>query len=214
MRMIFVGPPGAGKGTQATRLAERFGIAHVSTGDLFRAAVKEGTPLGVRADGYMKAGQLVPDDRDHRDVARAHLQTDVARSGFLLDGFPRTIRAGPKRSTTRSRPWARASTRWSCSRCPTARSSSASWDGGRIRSRGRIYHLRYDPPPADVAGRVVQRADDTEGACRTRLAGYHAQTAPLVPYYAAKGLVRKVDGLGSPARCSPASRPPSGRSDA
>ena len=64
---------------------------------------------------------------------------------------------------------------------------------------GRIYHLRYDPPPPDVAGRVVQRADDTEEACRTRLAGYHAQTAPLVPYYEAKGLVRKVDGLGSPA---------------
>jgi adenylate kinase len=197
MRMIFVGPPGAGKGTQATRLAERFGIAHVSTGDLFRAAVREGTPLGVRADGYMKAGKLVPDD-----VTIAMLLERIARpdaaAGFLLDGFPRTIAQAEA--------------------LDAALAASGSGidavvvlevpDGAiveRIVGRrsdpvtGRIYHLRYDPPPADVAERVVQRADDTEEACRTRLAAYHAQTAPLVPYYEAQGLVRKVDGLGAPS---------------
>ena len=197
MRMIFVGPPGAGKGTQATRLAERFGIAHVSTGDLFRAAVKEGTPLSQKADAFMKAGKLVPDD-----VTIAMLLERIARpdaaAGFLLDGFPRTIAQAEALDT------ALASAGSGIDAVVVLEVPDGSIVERIVGRRsdpvtGRIYHLRYDPPPAEVAGRVVQRADDTEEACRTRLAAYHAQTAPLVPYYASQGLVRKVDGLGSPA---------------
>jgi adenylate kinase len=198
MRMIFVGPPGAGKGTQATRLAERFGIVHVSTGDLFRSAVKEGTPLGVKCSGFMQAGQLVPDDVTIAMLLERIAKPDVARSGFLLDGFPRTI------AQAEALDHALAAAGSGIDAVVVLEVPDGSIVERIVGRRsdpvtGRIYHLTYDPPPPDVAGRVVQRGDDTEEACRTRLAAYHAQTAPLVPYYEAKGLVRKVDGLGSPA---------------
>jgi adenylate kinase len=192
MRMIFIGPPGAGKGTQAARLVERFGIPHISTGDMFRAAVKAGTPMGKAADGFMKAGALVPDDVVIGMVKERIAEKDCQK-GFMLDGFPRTL--------------------------PQA---EALEDAGveldvvlvlevpdepivrRIVGRrtdpvtGTIYHLEFSPPPGDIVDRLVHRADDTEVACRTRLKAFHDQTAPIIPFYAERGLVRRVPGEGSP----------------
>lgn len=196
MRMIFIGPPGAGKGTQAARLVERTQIPHVSTGDMFRAAVKAGTALGREADGYMKGGKLVPDSLTIAMLLERIREPDAGK-GFMLDGFPRTV------------PQAEALD-------VALRDAAVTLDHvlllvvpgdlsvRRIVGRrsdpdtGRIYHLEFDPPPPGVEGRLVHRKDDTEEACRTRLAAYHEYTAPIVPFYAARGLVRTVDGVGEP----------------
>jgi adenylate kinase len=196
MRMIFIGPPGAGKGTQAARLVERHRIPHISSGDMLRAAVAEGTALGRAADGYMKSGQLVPDDVVIGMVIERIAKPDCA-GGFMLDGFPRT------------RPQAEALDK-ALAQAGVALDLVLLIEVPddlileRITGRrsdpqtGAIYHVKFNPPPPDVAGRVVQRSDDTEEACRARLAKYHAETAPIVPFYEAKGLLRRVDGEGSP----------------
>ncbi len=192
MRMIFIGPPGAGKGTQAARLVEQYGIPHISTGDMFRAAVKAGTPMGKEADRYMKAGELVPDEVVIGMVQERIAKEDCA-NGFMLDGFPRTV--------------------------PQAEALDAAGVEldvvlvlevpddlivQRITGRrtdpetGTIYHLEFNPPPPEIAHRLVHRKDDTEEACRTRLAKYHAETAPIIPLYEARGLVKRVNGVGSP----------------
>ncbi|HMV68751.1 MAG TPA: adenylate kinase, partial [Myxococcota bacterium] len=196
MRVIFIGPPGAGKGTQAARIVDHFQIPHVSTGDMLRAAVKAGTEMGRVADGYMKAGKLLPDDVVV-GIVRERLGADDARRGVLLDGFPRTLGQAEALDVMLT-------------------GEGIALDAvlllevdddlivERIVGRrsdpetGRIYHLRFDPPPPEAMGRLVHRPDDTEEAVRTRLAAYHAQTAPLVPYYEAQGLVRRVDGVGTP----------------
>jgi adenylate kinase len=196
MRMIFIGPPGAGKGTQAARLVERHRIPHISSGDMLRAAVAEGTALGRAADGYMKSGQLVPDDVVIGMVIERIAKPDCA-GGFMLDGFPRTR----PQAEALDKALAQAGVALDLvllievpddlilERITGRRSDPAT---------GAIYHVKFNPPPPDVAGRVVQRSDDTEEACRARLAKYHAETAPIVPFYEAKGLLRRVDGEGSP----------------
>jgi adenylate kinase len=196
MRMIFIGPPGAGKGTQAARLVERHRIPHISSGDMLRAAVAEGTALGRTADGFMKSGQLVPDDVVIGMVIERIAKPDCA-SGFMLDGFPRT------------RPQAEALDK-ALAQAGVALDLVLLIEVAdelileRITGRrsdpqtGAIYHVKFNPPPPDVASRVVQRSDDTEEACRARLAKYHAETAPIVPFYEAKGLLRRVNGEGSP----------------
>ncbi|MFO0744375.1 MAG: adenylate kinase [Myxococcota bacterium] len=196
MRMILFGPPGAGKGTQAARLLERLGVAHLSTGDMLRAAVKAGSALGLAADGFMKAGKLVPDQLVCDLVVERLAAPDCAK-GFMLDGFPRTI------------PQAEALDR-------TLAGAGITLDlvlvievpdeliVERITGRrsdpvtGRIYHVKFDPPPAEVADRVVQRSDDTEVACRTRLEKYHSETRPVLPLYEPRGIVKRVDGVGTP----------------
>lgn len=196
MRIIFIGPPGAGKGTQAARIVERYGIPHISTGDMLRAAVKAGTELGNTAKRYMNEGKLVPDDVIIGLVRERIAQGD-ASEGFLLDGFPRTI------------PQAEALGM-------ALRADDVELDAvlllevpdalivERITGRrqdpetGEIYHIRFNPPPDDIADRVVQRDDDTVEAVKQRLEAYHRQTAPLVPFYQDRDLLIRVDGVGTP----------------
>ena len=198
MRMILVGPPGAGKGTQAAKLVDTFAIPHISSGDMLRAAVKDGTALGVKADGFMKAGQLVPDDVVIGMILERIARADCGK-GFMLDGFPRT------------RPQAEALDR-------ALKGAGVDLDAvvlievpdqliidrvtGRRSHRitGAIYHMTFNPPPPDVRPEdLVHRKDDTVEAVTTRLAKYHAETAPIIPYYADRGILRRVDGVGDPA---------------
>lgn len=197
MRMILVGPPGAGKGTQAARLIDSYAIPHISTGDMLRAAVKAGTELGKRADEFMKSGGLVPDDLVIALVLE-RISADDCRQGFMLDGFPRT--------TPQARALDVAMTEAGIELDAVVLLEVA--DGlleERVIHRrtdpetGRIYHLKYDPPSDEaIVARLVHRADDTVDAVKARLAKYHAETAPIVPFYEGKGLLVRVDGIGSP----------------
>ncbi len=196
MRLILIGPPGAGKGTQAEYLVERFQIPHISSGDMLRAAVASGTDLGKQADGFMKAGQLVPDALVIAMIIERTAQPDCAK-GFILDGFPRT------------RPQAEAL-------AVDLETAGVTLDAvvlievpdSRIVERvtgrrmdpetGDIYHVQFRPPPADITDRVVQRKDDTEAACTARLEKYHAETAPIIPFYGEQGLLKRIDGDTTP----------------
>lgn len=196
MRLILVGPPGAGKGTQAARLVERWEIPHISTGDMLRSAVKEGTELGKKADAYMQRGDLVPDEVVIGMVLE-RIQKEDCENGFMLDGFPRTR--------------------------PQAEALDEALDEARVEldavvlievpddevvkritgrrmdpETGDIYHVEFNPPEGEVADRVIQRKDDTEEASRARLEKYHSETAPVIPFYEEKGVLVRIDGLGTP----------------
>lgn len=197
MRMVLLGPPGAGKGTQAKRLSDHYGIPHISTGDMFRKHVREDTPLGQKARSYMEAGELVPDE-----VVMGMLleELEEAPRGFILDGFPRTIRQAEalERALEESgRPLHAALTlripdhtaverlagRRSCGRC------------------GRSYNLALQPPAVpgvcdECGGELVLRDDDREETVRRRLEVYHRDTEPLEGFYRDRGLLREVDAVG------------------
>jgi adenylate kinase len=198
LKIIFIGPPGSGKGTQAKRLAGRFAIPHISTGDMLREAVADGTRLGQEAAPIMAAGGLVPDDL-MLGIVNDRLAKPDARKGFILDGFPRTLVQAeklegivgngkealrvlqllvPDDAIVR-----RITLRRTCVQC------------------GAIYHLENNPPAtSSVCDRcgadVIARPDDNEEAVRKRLEAFHRQTLPVATFYKAKSNLREVDGMG------------------
>ena len=196
MRMILVGPPGAGKGTQASRLVDTFRIPHISSGDMLRAAVKEGTELGQEADRYMKAGQLVPDDVVIGMILERITKVDCAK-GFMLDGFPRT-RPQAEALDEAMKHAGVALDHVVVIDVPDALLEERAVGRRTDPETGTIYHLKYNPPPDDIAARLLHRKDDTVEAVSTRIAKYHSDTAPIVPFYEAQGILRRVDGVGSP----------------
>jgi adenylate kinase len=194
--MILIGPPGAGKGTQAQRLVERYAIPHISSGDMLRAAVAEGTELGRQADGFMKAGQLVPDEVVIGMVIERIGKPDAA-AGFMLDGFPRTRPQAEALDAALARAGV-ALDRVLLIEVPDHLIVERIVGRRSDPQTGAIYHLKFNPPPAEIAGRLVQRKDDTEEACRARLDKYHSETAPIIPFYEEKGILVRVNGDGPP----------------
>src|SRR3989475_11739564 len=201
MRLVFLGAPGAGKGTEAQRLAAKEQIPHISTGEILRESVTRGTPLGLQAKGYMDSGKLVPDEVVI-GLVREKLTSPACARGYILDGFPRTVaqaealdrmfkEAGtpgldhvisfelPHEEIVR-----RLSGRRSCSTCQT------------------VYHIEHDPPTREGGcdkcdGALVQRADDRPETVLARLKGFDQQTPPLVEHYQKQGLLRRVDATVS-----------------
>lgn len=197
MYILLMGPPGAGKGTQAAKLVEKYGIPHISTGDIFRAAVKEGTPLGLEAKRYMDSGQLVPDSVTI-GIVKDRLAREDCRPGFILDGFPRTLEQASALDVTLGELSInldrvinievpddelviRVTGRRICKNC------------------GATYHITFNPSHNDgecdkCQGETFQRADDLEDTVKKRLSVYHDQTKPLIDYYQAKSLYSQIDG--------------------
>ena len=204
MRLILLGPPGAGKGTQAAFIGERFGIPQISTGDMLRAAVNTGTPLAAAAKRVMDAGQLVSDDVIIGLVKERLKEPDCAK-GYLFDGFPRTI---PQAEAMKA---ARVALDFVLEIDVPDREIITRMSGRRVhQASGRTYHVKFNPPKKagrdDVTGEpLVQRDDDREETVKKRLDVYRAQTRPLVDYYgrwAAAGgkgapKYRRISGLGS-----------------
>ncbi|MBV8888270.1 MAG: adenylate kinase [Alphaproteobacteria bacterium] len=199
MNLILLGPPGAGKGTQAKRIEQRHGVVQLATGDMLRAATSRGTPLGLRVKGIMDSGQLVPDDIIVAMIAERIAEPDC-NAGFILDGFPRTVpQAEALDAMLAARDLRldhvilmevdepvlvdRISGRFTCQRC------------------GASYHERYHRPRVegicDICGStdLVHRRDDRPEAVAARLEVYRRQTAPILPYYRERGILRSVDGM-------------------
>lgn len=196
MRMILVGPPGAGKGTQAARLVDTYRIPHISSGDMLRAAVKDGTALGIEADRFMKQGKLVPDEVVIGMILERIARPDCA-AGFMLDGFPRT-RPQAEALDAAMRAAGIELDAVLLIEVPDALLEERAVGRRSDPETGAIYHLKYNPPPPELAARLVHRKDDTIEAVTTRIQKYHSETAPVIPFYMAKGIVKRVDGVGDP----------------
>lgn len=200
MRLVFFGAPGVGKGTQAQRLAAQERIPQVSTGEILRESVKQGTPLGLQAKGFMESGKLVPDDVVI-GLAREKLTSPECSRGYILDGFPRTVAQAEALDRTFQETGSprldhvvsfdvpndqiikRLSGRRSCPTCQT------------------VYHVDHDPPKLEgrcdkCGGALVQRVDDKPETVESRLKVFDQQTSPLVEYYQKRGLLRRVDSTG------------------
>lgn len=199
MNLILLGGPGAGKGTQAKKLIEKYGIPQISTGDILRAAVKDGTELGKKAKGYMDEGKLVPDQLII-DIMEERLKQPDCQKGYMLDGFPRTVvqadalgnllkKMGSKIDhvvsveVDKEELVRRLTGRRTCREC------------------GAMYHIMFNPPKKNgicdkCEGELYQRDDDNEATVRSRLDVYEKQTFPLIQYYKDKGLLRTIDGVG------------------
>ncbi len=197
MRLVLLGPPGAGKGTQAVVISKRLSIPHISTGDMFRQAIKAGTALGRQAEKFLQSGSLVPDDVT-TGLVQERLSRPDCQQGFLLDGFPRTVAQ------------AEALDAWLAGRgaeldavldIEVGREELMQRLTGRrvCRRCGATYHLQYNPPAIAgqcniCGGELIQRDDDTATTVVRRLDVYSRQTAPLIAYYQERGLVREIDG--------------------
>ena len=200
MRVVLIGPPGAGKGTQARLLSERLGVPQISTGDMLREAESAGTPLGRQAKGYMDQGKLVPDDVVIGIVEQRLASEDAAR-GVILDGFPRTVAQARALDDMLRRRGAALDAVLSID---VPRADLIERLSGRLVCRccGTMYHRRFDPPR--VPGRcdhegceLFQRDDDREDRIAHRLDQLAGEVAPVAAYYADKGLLRAVEGTGS-----------------
>ncbi|HEY5595371.1 MAG TPA: adenylate kinase [Nitrospiria bacterium] len=201
MRLIFLGPPGVGKGTQAQRLSAEFRIPKISTGDILRVAVQKKTPLGLQAKSFMDSGKLVPDDVVI-GIIRERLKESDCRAGFILDGFPRTVpqaraltsmlgqnQSGIDRVLNFELPddelIRRLSGRRSCPNCQT------------------VYHVEFNPAKKPdqcdrCGGGLIQRSDDQPETIRKRLEVYQSQTLPLIRFYEDQGVLTRIDGSGNP----------------
>jgi adenylate kinase len=196
MLLVLVGPPGSGKGTQATVLRERYGIPQISTGDMLRAAKKNGTINPVHLK-IMDAGGLVPDEAMIELIDR-RIDAEDCKPGFLLDGFPRTV---PQAEALGQLLQKRGRSLGAVIQLDVARSMLEERLIYRRthKTTGQIYHLTYNPPPPGTASDELEhRADDRPEAVGKRLDAYEAMTAALLPYYEGKGLLRRVDGVGKP----------------
>ena len=198
MKLILLGPPGAGKGTQAKMLMDRFDIPQISTGDILRAAVKDGTPMGLKAKGCMDSGELVPDEVVV-GIVKERLQKADCDKGFILDGFPRTVPQADALSADLVELEKQLDAVISLNVDIDALVERLT--GRRsCRDCGRGYHVTFDPSGiSDVCdscgGELVQRDDDQEITIRKRLDVYQEQTEPLVAYYRSAGLLKELDGM-------------------
>lgn len=192
-----MGPPGAGKGTQAARIAEYCNVPHISTGDIFRAAIKAGTELGMKLKGYLDAGQLVP-DAVTIEVIKERLKEPDCSGGFLLDGFPRTIPQAEALDRMLGDLGVRLSAVLNIAVSPEALLQRLT--GRRIcRKCGTPYHVVFNPPAVPgvcdrCGGELYQRSDDSEETVRERLEVYTKQTAPVLEYYRKQGLLKEING--------------------
>ncbi len=197
MRIVLLGPPGVGKGTQASNIVKKYNIPHISTGDIFRANIKEGTELGITAKGYMDKGLLVPDDLVV-SIVKDRLTKDDCANGYLLDGFPRTV----EQAQALDRELDKMSIK-----LDKVVNIDADKDvlinraiGRRIcRTCGATYHVNNNPPKEDGicdldGGELYQRDDDTVETVTTRIQVYQDQTQPLIDYYRNQGLILDIDG--------------------
>jgi adenylate kinase len=198
MKLILLGPPGAGKGTQAKMLTEEFSIPQISTGDILRAAVKDGTPMGSKAKAFMDSGALVP-DAVVVGIVQERLQKADCATGFVLDGFPRTV---PQADALRETLAQLGKDLDAVVSLEVDTEALVERLTGRrtCKGCGRGYHLRFDAPArADrcdsCGGELFQRDDDREETIRHRLSVYHEQTSPLINYYEQQALLVRVDGM-------------------
>lgn len=200
MRIVLVGPPGAGKGTQAHLLAKSLSIPHISTGDLFRANINRGTPLGLEAKSFMDAGKLVPDEITIGMAKNRMLQPD-AEGGFLLDGFPRNLGQAEALDGILAEAGIGLD---AVLDLEVPEDEVVKRIAGRRLCRNdgsHVFHTAYNPPAAEgvcdeCGGELYQRSDDTEEAVLVRLEEYHSKTEPIVDYYKQQGLLRTISALG------------------
>ena len=197
MKLVILGPPGAGKGTQAEYIVEKYNIPHISTGDIFRENIKNNTELGKKAKSYMDKGLLVPDNLVIA-LVEDRLNKDDAKEGFLLDGFPRTVAQAVSLDSILDKNDDKLTKVINISVDPEILIERAV--GRRVcKTCGMTYHVKFNPPKeegiCDKDGtKLIQRDDDTEETVKTRISVYFDQTAPLIDYYRAQNLLIDIDG--------------------